>query len=104
MKAQIHYYPCSYEELFCIAVAESQVAGVLPITTPTGALESTNMGIIIDGDLNSNATQQMFVQTTIEALANPELYKIQRKLMDKARERFDLQNIMKQWSEKVFNE
>src|SRR3972149_7530448 len=33
LKAQIHYYPCVYEELFCIAVAESQVAGVLPITS-----------------------------------------------------------------------
>jgi len=48
-KAQIHYYPFNgqTEELFCVAVAESQVAGVLPITSTDGALETTNMGVLI---------------------------------------------------------
>ncbi len=104
MRAQVHYYPCCYDELFCIAVAESEVAGVLPITTPTGALESTNMGIIIDGNPASPAIQQAFVQTTVEALSNPDLHNIQSKLQDKARKRFNLKNIMQQWSEKIFND
>ena len=44
LEAEVHLYPCVYEELFCISVAESQVAGVLPITSDAGALRTTNMG------------------------------------------------------------
>ena len=103
MKAQIHYYPCTYEELFCIAVAESQVAGVLPITTPKGALESTNMGVIINGDAKDPAVQKAFVDKTLEYLHNPDLPRIQNELKKKAIERFSLSEIMAEWEEKVFN-
>ena len=102
MKAQIHYYPCSYEELFCIAVAESMVASTLPITTPIGALETTNMGVIIDGNAADSITQQMFVQTTIEMLRDPNLCGMQNKVKEMALQRFGIDNIMKQWDEKVF--
>ena len=103
LKAQIHYYPCLYEELFCIAVAESMVAGVLPITTPMGALQTTNMGVIIDGNPNEQVTRQRFVQTTIEYLHSHNLSSIREDLKNRARERFLLEAIMKQWDEKVFN-
>src|SRR3990167_810434 len=47
LKAQLLVYPGMYEELFCIAVAEAQYAGAYPITSFTGALETTNMGSVI---------------------------------------------------------
>ncbi len=102
LKAQIHYYPCTYEELFCIAVAESQVAGALPITTPVGALGTTNMGIQIDGNTIDVAVQQVFIQKTIEYLRNTHLSQIQKDLQAKAKERFSLDRILSEW-EKVFN-
>lgn len=103
-KAQIHYYPCIYEELFCIAVAESQIAGTLPITTPTGALGTTCMGIIIDGDARNPVTQQAFVQTTIETLSSPNLSNMQASVQRRAMKRFSLENILEQWNKKVFND
>lgn len=103
LKAQIHYYPCTYDELFCIAVAESQVAGVLPITTPKGALETTNMGIIIDGDAKDSATQRAFIDKTLEYLHNPALPQIQGELRAKALKRFSLDRILAEWESKVFN-
>ena len=36
-------------ELFCIAVAESQVAGAFPVTSDVGSLGTTNMGRVIHG-------------------------------------------------------
>lgn len=104
LKAQIHYYPFSgeTEELFCIAAAESQVAGVLPITSSKGALETTNMGVLIDGDVRDPAVQRAFVQKTIDYLTNPTLPEIQKNLQGRALERFDINVITKQWQEKVF--
>jgi glycosyltransferase involved in cell wall biosynthesis len=103
LKAQIHYYPCTYEELFCIAVAESQVAGALPISTPIGALGTTNMGVIIDGDARNQAVQDVFVEKTIEYLRSPQLPSIQKGLRKKALNRFSLEKILREWDEKVFN-
>ena len=51
LKAQWMLYPCIYDELFCVALAECQVAGVLPITSGAGALPTTNItGIVVPGD------------------------------------------------------
>lgn len=103
LKGQIHLYPAVYEELFCIAVAESQVAGVLPITTPTGALSTTNMGVLIDGYARDQRTQDVFVEKTIEYLMKPDLPEIQAELQALARNRFSVERALRLWDEQVFN-
>lgn len=106
LKAQIHVYPFSRmvsEELFCIAIAESQVAGVLPISTMDGALGTTNMGILVDGDGRDVPTQRVFVEKIVEYLQKRELPTIQRELQAKARERFALESVLAQWDVRVFN-
>lgn len=40
--SEIQLYPCIYDENFCIATAECQVAGNYCITSTRGALETTN--------------------------------------------------------------
>lgn len=99
-RAQIHLYPCTYDELFCISCAESQVAGTLPITSDTGALATTNMGVVISG--NPRQTLNAFVEKTVEYLRNPQLPTLQKELSQKAKERFSIERIMKEWDEKVF--
>lgn len=101
-KAQIHLYPGVYDELFCISVAESQVAEVLPITSTAGALETTNMGVLIDGNSNDTNSQKAFVEKVVEYLRNPALPEIQKSLREKALKRFSIENILRQWNEKVF--
>lgn len=100
LKAQIHLYPCVYQELFCIAVAESQVAGAFPITSSMGALETTNMGTLLGEAIN----KQDFIESAADALNCPVgLAEMQASVKKKAIERFSLPNILKQWQEKVFN-
>lgn len=101
LKAQIHLFPCTYDELFCIAAAESQVAGALPITSDTGALETTNMGVLIQGNPRDNIGS--FVETTARYLQNPDLPLLQKGLSEKAKLRFSLERIMGEWDQKVFN-
>jgi glycosyltransferase involved in cell wall biosynthesis len=98
--AQIHLYTNTYDELFCISVAESQVAGVLPITSDIGALATTNMGILIHGNPADNL--DAFVEKTVESLQNKSLEAIQFQLSQKAKDRFSIDRILREWDERVF--
>lgn len=94
----IHLYPCTYEELFCISVAETQYAGCFPITSYNGALNTTNMGMKIDiGSLD------LFAKATIEQLRNPQQKHLST-ITDVARGRFSIQHVMDQWNNYVFND
>lgn len=103
LKAQIQAYPCNYDELFCIASAECQVAGVIPITSTIGALDTTNMGIKISGNVQSHEWRKTFVDAVISTLKNPELKNAQNLLRKRSIERFSLGRILKIWDKRVFN-
>jgi len=64
LQAQWMLYPCTYNELFCIALAECQVAGVMPITSGAGALRSTNtLGVALPGDAKTPGWQKLYTDT-----------------------------------------
>jgi glycosyltransferase involved in cell wall biosynthesis len=58
LAAQVHSFPCTYEELFCISAAECQVAGALPVTSNIGALETTNKYAAISGNPFQSSWQE----------------------------------------------
>ena len=103
LKAQIHFYPCTYDELFCIAVAESQIAGTLPITSDRGALVTTNMGVLIAGNPADQRCQDVFVETVVKYLLSDYLAEVQLEVQKRAFERFSIDVILKEWDDKVFN-
>jgi len=104
LSSEIHAYPCTYEELFCYAVAECQVAGNYPITSSLGALETTNMGTHITGNVITGEWKHLFVESIIHALQNREqMQKTAKEIQEQALERFSLNKILKQW-DKVFYE
>ena len=100
LKAEVHVYPCIYDELFCIAVAESQVAGVYPITSDCGALVSTNMHTIISGDPNRNLSEYVNQSVLFENKLREEGYDLS--FQANAIERFHPDTILKEWDTKVF--
>lgn len=103
LKAEILLYPCNYEELFCIAVAEQMVAGGYPVTSGIGALKSTNMGTIIDVDANDPHNDGHFFDAVADLLQNRKLLLAQQaKVREKATERFHPDVILKQWDEEIF--
>lgn len=101
--ADLHLYPCVYDELFCIAVAESQVAGTFPVTSDMGALGTTNMGRIIHGHPSDPKWVEIFVKNTVELLTDPKLQQKQEWIQEVARKRFSVETILSQWDDKVFN-
>lgn len=70
-RAQIHLFPCIYDELFCVSAAECQVAGAYPVTSDFGALRTTNeFGTIVPGHPIEGGWQREFTQQAVEAAAN----------------------------------
>lgn len=102
MKAQVLSYPCVYDELFCVSVAEVQVAGVYPVTSEIGAMKTTNMGTVLPGSPGNTDWRNAFAKLVTEALENPELSAMQAKVRQLALDRFDPKTIVAQWDEKVF--
>lgn len=103
LSSDIMLYPCSYEELFCIAVAEAECCGVYPITTGIGALGTTNEGSIVAGNPGQDNTRWAMIDLAIDLLRNRDgLEKRRSVVMKNAKERFDPKTIMKTWDEKVF--
>lgn len=99
--AQFHAYSCTYDELFCYASAECQVAGCYPISSNAGALDTTNMGKVIYGNPNSPEWKREFIDTVSKAANNPDITRMAEDISNLARERFSLDRILQKW-DKVF--
>jgi glycosyltransferase involved in cell wall biosynthesis len=99
-KASILAYPCTYDELFCIAAAEAQVAGAFPVTSGFGALPTTNQhGIIIGGTPTDPGFVRTFSDRIIALLSSEASYLEMRRpqMVAASRLRFDWNRIAGQW-------
>ncbi len=102
LQAELLLYPSTYDELFCITVAEAQVAGAIPITSQSGAIETTNeFGVQIEGSAYDPKFIDDFVVNTVNLLQDPFLSERQFVMQKKAIERFSLERILDEWEEKV---
>lgn len=102
LRAQALVYPCNYDELFCIAVAEAQVAGAYPITPTIGALRSTNMGTLLEWNADDPRGDSAYVDTIKNLLLSSDFENRQKSLQKKAIERFDPRKIAEFWMERIF--
>lgn len=100
LSSQLLVYPSVYDELFCVSVAEAEACGMYTITSDTGALPTTNMGTVIPRSVMNYPST--FAHKVVELLNDPNLPNMQREIRQKAVERFSVENIMKQWDERVF--
>ena len=95
-------YPCIYDELMCISVAEAEVSGAFPITSTVGALGTTNMGLKLEGDPKTKVWQREFLGMIYDFLKNPNKEWYRDQVMKTARARFNPETIANRWDE-VFN-
>ena len=99
-RAEINLYPCNYDENFCIAIAECQVAGVYCLTTGKGALSTTNFTgsvyPVMDVDTVIADLQSFYSNDTGKVF-------MQEDIRNQAIERFNWDGIAEQW-EQAFND
>jgi glycosyltransferase involved in cell wall biosynthesis len=99
-EAELQSYPCTYEELFCISVAECATAGATPVTSTFAAIQTTNeWGVQIPGDPTTPSFVETFVERIASLLGKERAYmETQRATMiPAARQRFDWNNIAAKW-------
>jgi glycosyltransferase involved in cell wall biosynthesis len=103
LRAEVQIYPCSYDELFCIAAAECAYAGAIPVTSEYGALPTTNkMGIRVPGLVETAAFQTEFVEKLEKLYADPELMHLVRANAQlHAKLEFDWNTIALLWEQMV---
>ena len=96
LAAQVHSYPCTYEELFCISVAECLVAGAVSVTSGTGALVTTNeFGVMLPGNVGDVGWQRQFAEYVVKMMDLPD--EERAAVQKQARARFDWNIICGQW-------
>lgn len=100
--SEIQAYPCTYEELFCYAVAECQVAGAYPVTSSAGAVSTTNMGTQLSGDPNNPHWISEYANSVIQTFANKNLPEMRRDNMSAAIERFSISRILSEWDKVLY--
>jgi len=99
LQADVLSYPGTYEELFCLAIAEAQVAGAIPVTTDIGAI-STTLETGFSSPLRPKTPQydKWFVDTIVGLLSDrAELERLQKEARQKAIERFSYERIANEW-------
>lgn len=100
LKADMLLYPCIYEELFCIACAEAQVAGAFPITSNFGALKTTNTTSGLLGHPKKDEFRKDFLDKVVYMSRNrKELEKERVNMIVSSTERFSLDTILNKWEE-----
>src|SRR5690606_19037815 len=92
LESDVHIYPCIYDELFCISVAETQCAGAVPITSAAGAIRTTNeWGWCLEGVYTSEEWLSDFADFVILALTeryDQLIAGIRNEMVAEARKRF----------------
>ena|GEM_PF-1346505 len=103
LQSQVHLNVNKYEELFCIALAETQVAGAYPISSTVGAMRTTNLGKAIEGSPVDMDWRNSCVEYTVELLQDQKRLKRKaRKVQHEALNRFSLEKILKKWEDRIF--
>jgi len=99
LQADILAYPCIYEELFCLSIAEAQVAGAVPVTTDIGAIPTTlDTGYAIPLRPGMPQYEKAFVDRVVGLLSDrAELTRLQQEARRKASKRFDYDRIGSEW-------
>lgn len=74
LESEIMFYPCVYDENFCISAAECQAAGAVPVTTSMGAMKTTvrhgETGRVLESNPLDPNYRVHFVNTVVELLDN----------------------------------
>jgi glycosyltransferase involved in cell wall biosynthesis len=88
-----------YEELFGIVMSEAQVAGAIPVTSSTGALRTTALWGIIEGNPDTIEWQNEFIENVVSRLLDRRTIEtLSSEIQRLARKRFSIERVLEQWN------
>lgn len=85
LSGDVWLYPTDFDETYCIAAVEAQMAGCLCVAMNMGALKEIiyDRGIVVDGDIREAETQSKLLEKMFFVMDRPT---IQSRLVQKAKE------------------
>jgi glycosyltransferase involved in cell wall biosynthesis len=97
-------YPCIYPELFCYAVAEAEIAGILTITSDLGALTTTNMGTVIPNIQKQDSWNSVMIENLTKFSSSLKVkWDEQHRIQEQAYERFHIKKVLELWDKLIFS-
>ena len=96
MQSNLWVYPTAFLETFCVASAEAQAMGCIPICPPIWALgHNVGHGMLIRGHNEDPLTQARYVMAIVQMVRNPELCdEIRKSMIPWSLERFSWEPIV----------
>lgn len=100
--SQLHVYPCSVPELFCLASIECQAAGTPTVGTTLGALSSTvsdgYSGVLIRTPVDHPDFHSHFAAAVIDLLSDPDrLAVLARQARERALREYTYERVADEW-------
>jgi hypothetical protein len=95
-RSSIHYYPTDFEEIDCISVRESALAGCVPMMSNYAALKEKPYGIKISGDIRAEEFHKKFARQAIKMIKTGEIDNYREKGIKLAKKE-TWKEIAKQW-------
>ncbi len=74
-RSTVHYYATNFEEIDCISVRESAMAGCVPVMTDYAALREKTYGVRIKGDPNEKETHEKIAEELVRLIKSGEIEK-----------------------------
>jgi predicted O-methyltransferase YrrM/tetratricopeptide (TPR) repeat protein len=72
LEADVWFYPCTFQETYCLTAMEAAATRTLAVTNDLAALQNTvgRRGVMIPGDATDRAWQQRALETLFSAMDN----------------------------------
>ena len=73
LEADVWFYPCTFQETYCLTAMEAAATRTLAVTNDLAALQNTvgRRGVMIPGDATDRTWQQRALETLFSAVDNP---------------------------------
>lgn len=97
-KAGIWAYPTDFFEINCISGLKAQAFGAKPVVVNYGALKETvRFGDKVEGDIWDQETKDIYRDTLIKALTNPQSEQEKKEMMKTIKDIYTWEAIAKDW-------
>lgn len=96
-KADVWAYPTAFPEIDCITATKAMAAGCVPVTTDFAVMRERNQGVMIEGDITEQVTQDQFQAELIALLQDEDRKAAIRESMDVST--FSWDSVAERWAE-----
>lgn len=99
LKSEIWFYPCHFDETYCISALEAQAAGCLCVSVNRGSLNEIigHRGILVNGDIYKKEVQKELINKLLYVFKNKKIYEFLIKKSKEWSKTQTYENLINEW-------